>query len=182
MPPRKRNDTTRRLSAGELANRRLQRKVAAFLEFDPAELESRVKDVARQFQDANRRASLEAEALLLFIELRGRNFKEKPCKWCKQDFLHTTTFVAFCCDECRYMALKAEGIPWNPDAKSDVERWDNRMPLVIGPYATERAHTWLEYNPEQLAIPKEFWPHPPLTAEEEAQEEVDNILKELGIN
>lgn len=182
MPPRKRAAAKPAFTKADLTNKRKIQGIAELFGLDPEKLMEQGRDAAPRFQETNRKAQLEAEAVLLFIELRGKNFSKKPCKWCNQDFLYTTTFVAYCSDECRYMKMKDEGIPWNPDAKSDVERWDNRMPLVIGAYATERVMEWLEKNPEQLEFPAEFHPREVAkSADQKLEDEADEIMRLYGV-
>jgi len=77
----------------------------------------------------------EADAVLLYIDLLGREFTEKECKECKRTFATTNPRIVGCCsNECRALGLQKLGIAWNP-YKGNRERWGNQMPLNISPDA-----------------------------------------------
>lgn len=165
----------------DLTNKRKLQGVADLFGMDLDELMAKGRQAVPMIWD-NTKAQLEAEAVLLFVAKRGKGFKVEACKWCKQDFAHTYTNVAYCSEHCRSESLKEIGIQWNPDGRSDIERWDNRMPMVIGPYGTERALEWLEKNPEQLELPAELHPYIPKLDDTAAKDaEVDEILRKMGI-
>lgn len=168
-------------SKEDLTNRRKLQGLADIFGMDIDDLLAKGREARPLIWD-NTKAQLEAEAVLLFVAKRGKGFKVEECKWCKQDYAHTYTNVAYCSEHCRSESLKALGIQWNPEGKSDIERWDNRMPMVIGPYATEAALTWLEKNPEQMELPEEFHPFIPIVSGEAAKEqETDEILRRMGL-
>jgi hypothetical protein len=165
-------------TAADLRNRRKMERLAEIFQFGKEQVVQAARDAAPIVHAADMKKSLEAEAVLLFVAVRGKGFNKKFCKQCKQEFLHTYTIVAYCSDHCRSESLKALGIEWNPYAKNDIERWDNRMPMVIGPYATEVALKWLEKNPEQpeLALEVPEPPKPPKPPTLSPEEELDKLL------
>lgn len=77
----------------------------------------------------------EADSVILYIE-RPDLFREAECRHCGRLFATNYSAVAMCKDSCRIAHLRSLGIEWNP-AKSQEERWANRIPLVVGPNALE---------------------------------------------
>lgn len=117
-------------------------------ELSADEVSSQYKDSAPLVQDAAERISLEAEAVLFFLQRAGRGvFKDNICKWCKEPFMHTYSNVAFCTDNCRKLAMEHAGLDWNPHGRTDYERWGGKVRKVIGVEATERLQEWLVLNP-----------------------------------
>ncbi len=177
MPPRKRASSKPSFSARDLTNKRKMAQIADIFQFDANSFQKAARDTAPAVHEADLKKSMEAESVLLFVAVHGKGFKRKFCKQCGMEFLHTYTIVAFCSDDCRSKSLRDLGIPWNPNAKSDIERWDNRMPMIIGPYGTFAVDNWLVYNPEQLEFEFEY-PEPPKPPELSAEEELDRLLAE----
>ena len=82
--------------------------------------------------------SNEAEAVLEFINRRGRGFHDVTCKHCLRRFSTDLNHVSYCSNVCRAKALKEVGIEWDA-AKPETERWrSNRLgsiPHVVPPPA-----------------------------------------------
>lgn len=111
------------------------RKLAAAAKAMGLDLKSINLPTPEQGAQAQFRRQLEAESVLSYVETRGAGFKDRDCKECEQPFSSTHAAVAYCSDVCRQRALDKIGITWNPYGKSDTERWDGRIPKVIGPEA-----------------------------------------------
>lgn len=123
-----------------------------------------IEDSAPDYDDAKLKKELEAESVLFFIERRGsgvNHFKDQLCKWCKEPFMHTAMGVAYCSDSCRKLACDAVGIIYNPEGKTQFERWGYRIRKVIGVDATEMLAEWIDVNPNvRLKFEEEPEPEP----------------------
>jgi hypothetical protein len=109
---------------------------------DQAIMESyheRMERVRNEVKMAQERVELEAESVLFFIASRGKGFTDKKCAECELPFASTYAAVAYCSNLCRFKNLAKNGIQWNPYGKTDSERWDGRIPKVVGPQALQAA-------------------------------------------
>lgn len=87
--------------------------------------------------------ALEAEATLLYFNLRGKGFTHLECPVCEKKFAVKYSIPGHkmkCSNTCRAQALAEIGIKWNPH-KSPEERWGisgaerGIMPLIVPPPA-----------------------------------------------
>lgn len=124
--------------------------LATLMKTGREQIEQRLAEAAPVYQEAEQRINLEAEAVLFFIENLGRtnHFNAVVCHWCGDVFRTTYIGVGYCREVCRKAALEAVGLVWNPEGRTDAERWGNRIRKVIGSEANERLDQWLEVNPK----------------------------------
>lgn len=69
--------------------------------------------------------SLEAEAVLLYFDLKGKGFEHQICPVCGNEFAYKYTYVMSamrCSDRCRRDDLASKGIVWTPGRPLE-ERW-----------------------------------------------------------
>jgi hypothetical protein len=122
--------------------------------------------------------ALEAEAVLLFFDLKGKGFEQQECPQCHRTFAYKYTLavvdtkklkqgkvdevVAYkkytgsfrCSNECRIAGLKERGIEWRP-GRLPEERWGMSeqtkgvMPLIVPPDALEILNTKINRQPAE---------------------------------
>ena len=80
--------------------------------------------------DTVQEARREADSLILYFQAPDK-FREARCQECRCLFATNYSAVASCSDKCRIQYLSKRGIDWNL-LKPAEERWDGRIPLVIG--------------------------------------------------
>jgi len=87
--------------------------------------------------DVSEEVEIEADAVLLYYDFKGKHFTEKTCGYCNKVFATTNPrIVGRCSNACRAASLKDIGVVWNP-YKSTRERWGNEYPLTLSPDALE---------------------------------------------
>ena len=81
--------------------------------------------------------SREAEAVLANRDA----WYSKSCKGCSRRFETDFRQCAFCSDRCRKIALREQGINWDP-TKTQAERWaPYEVPMIVGPDALQAITT-----------------------------------------
>ena len=77
---------------------------------------------------------LQAEGVLLHLQVAQRTMQHKYCKRCGEVFSTRYMSVAYCSDLCRKMEMEAIGIRWDPRTDS-YANMDAERPIVVGPQA-----------------------------------------------
>jgi hypothetical protein len=138
----------------------------------------RLDRIRNELEMARQRVSLEAESVLYYVKVRGVGFSDKTCEECKQPFATTYGAVDYCSDLCRYKSLAKIGIAWNIYGKTDSERWDGRIPKVIGPAAFKAALEAVERELDEEEAEEAANPSvDPMIDREE--EEMDLMVQEI---
>jgi hypothetical protein len=94
---------------------------------------------------------IEAEATLLYYELKGRGFIQQICPTCNEKFAYKYKIrngKMQCSNRCRKIALEALGIKWRPDRPLE-DRWargvrTGMLPLIVPPEALQAVTEALE--------------------------------------
>jgi len=101
--------------------------------------------------DSDSDTLLEAEAVLLYYELKGKGFTHQQCPTCKQTFAYKYKIrngKMQCSNRCRKAALEAIGIKWSPKRPLE-DRWakgvrTGLLPLTVPPEALQAVREVLE--------------------------------------
>lgn len=124
-------------------------KVAELLGIDVAEVKAKTAPTS----DTQEVQSNEAEAALAFYSDRGKGWQQKSCKWCERTFMSQPhPSIAYCSNRCRAKSLDEIGILWHPN-KSEAERWEGKVPLVVPPAVLPLLQEALLPQYEQLEFP-----------------------------
>ncbi len=83
---------------------------------------------------------LEAEAVLLYFDLKGKGFTHQTCPVCTQEFAYKYSIPMTgmrCSNRCRRIDLEARGIKWTPGKPLEA-RWakgdmSGTLPLIVPP-------------------------------------------------
>lgn len=86
--------------------------------------------------------ALEAEATLLYFDLKGRGFEHQTCPECGQEFAYKYQIKMRgmrCSNRCRKAGLEARGLSWSP-GRSLEARWaagsmKGNIPFTVPPEA-----------------------------------------------
>lgn len=111
----------------------------------------RLARIRNELEMARERTELEAESVLYYISVRGKGFTARECSECNLPFSSTYLAVRYCSNVCRFKSLAKHGIAWNIYGKTDLERWDGRIPKTLGPTAFLAALFAVENLPEEEA-------------------------------
>lgn len=135
----------------------------------------------KQLQQSEEDAALEAEAVLLYFNLKGKGFYKQICPECGREFAYKYALAVLdtkkmkkgnqeeviaykksinkfrCSNKCRKDALARIGMEWNPD-KLPEERWGMNaqmygvIPLIVAPDALEIVESKIqEYAEDKTA-------------------------------
>lgn len=154
--------------------------LAATAHLDPNAQEVTVEDLKekRALEQAKIAAALEAEATLLYFNLKGRGFTKQICPECNEEFAYKYSILGTkvsrkgpeqvivreyagtfkCSDTCRRKALERIGIKWDP-GKLPEERWGMHeqmmgpIPLIVPPPALEMLESKIQGNSEKNMPP-----------------------------
>src|ERR1044071_1108964 len=82
--------------------------------------------------------ALEAEAVILYFDLKGKGFEHQTCPQCKRPFAYKYSYKMrgmHCSNRCRKAGLEDRAIPWHPQRPLE-DRWANGLthgvlPLVV---------------------------------------------------
>lgn len=88
--------------------------------------------------------ALEAEAVILYFDLRGKGFEHQICPVCNQEFAYKYRMAKGkmrCSMRCRRVELEAKGIKWRPGLPLE-QRWaraalKGELPLIVPPEALQ---------------------------------------------
>ncbi len=131
---------------------------------------------------------LQAEGVLLHLQVANRTMEHKFCARCKEVFSTRYRSVAYCSDLCRQKAMEEIGIVWNPRNDS-YQNMDAERPIVIGAEAHQvvlkAAQRFLE---DQNILVKEE-SKPPVESQEQQTPEFPTlpdflqteVLKQAGL-
>lgn len=136
----------------------------------------RLARIRNELEMARERTELEAESVLYYISVRGKGFTAKECSYCEQPFASSYLAVSYCSNVCRFKSLAEHGIAWNVYGKTDLERWNGRIPKTLGPQAFVAAMMAVENLPEEEAENEE----PVVDVEiDEDEEDFEVMLQEI---
>lgn len=110
---------------------------AAALGIDLSDIELPIGQV-----DTDDDKALEAEAVLLYFDLKGRGFEHQICPECGQEFAYKYSIKMariHCSNRCRKKGLEARGLSWSL-GRSLEARWARGstkgvIPLIVPPEA-----------------------------------------------
>lgn len=151
----------------EVRRQRRLAKMAAFFQEADEVLGEETSVTVEQLDEISRKKGspdeliLEAEAVLLYYQLKGQGFTKQVCPTCNRQFAHKYWIKGGklnCSNECRAAALDAIGIKWNP-LKTVEERWGlkdgnkGRLPLIVPPVALPLIEEILEKEQREHSSP-----------------------------